>query len=63
MVPKVRAALTAVGGDPDSEAIIADGSGPDALSRALGDPAAGTRVRGARAGTAPPPSAHPGLIG
>lgn len=63
MVPKVRAALTAVGGDPDSEAIIAEGSAPDALSRALADPAVGTRLRGARAGMPPPPSAHPGLIG
>ncbi len=43
MVPKVRAALAAVGWE-GAEAIIADASAPDALARALGDPAFGTRV-------------------
>lgn len=43
MVPKVRAALAALAWE-GSEAIIADGSAPDALSRALDDPAFGTRV-------------------
>jgi acetylglutamate kinase len=49
MVPKVRSALSAVAGDPDAEAIIADGSVPDALSRALGDNDFGTRLQGAGA--------------
>ncbi len=43
MVPKVRAALAALTWE-DAEAIIADGSAPDALARALGDPTFGTRV-------------------
>jgi acetylglutamate kinase len=43
MVPKVRAALAALAWE-GSEAIIADGSAPDALARALGDPTFGTRV-------------------
>jgi acetylglutamate kinase len=43
MVPKVTAALAALAWD-DAEAIIADGSAPDALVRALDDPAFGTRV-------------------
>ena len=43
MVPKVRAALTALSWD-GAEAIIADGSAPDALVRALTDPTFGTRV-------------------
>ena len=52
MVPKVAAALAALAWD-DAEAIIADGSAPDALVRALGDPTFGTRVSArARAGAA-----------
>jgi acetylglutamate kinase len=52
MVPKVRAALSALSWD-GAEAIIADGSAPDALVRALGDPNFGTRVSAnARAGSA-----------
>ncbi len=43
MVPKVRAALAALAWE-DAEAIIADGSAPDALVRALTDPRFGTRV-------------------
>jgi acetylglutamate kinase len=43
MVPKVRAALAALAWE-GSEAIIADSAAPDALSRALADPAFGTRV-------------------
>ena len=43
MVPKVRAALAALAWE-GSEAIIADGSVPDALARALDDPTFGTRV-------------------
>lgn len=43
MVPKVRAALAALAWD-GAEAIIADGSAPDALARALSDPTFGTRV-------------------
>ena len=37
MVPKVRAALAALGWD-GAEAVIADASAPDALTRALADP-------------------------
>ena len=43
MVPKVRAALSALAWDR-SEAVIADASTPHALSRALTDPTFGTRV-------------------
>ncbi len=43
MVPKVRAALAALAWE-GSEAIIADGSAPDALRRSLEDPTFGTRV-------------------
>jgi acetylglutamate kinase len=43
MVPKVRAALSALT-FPGTEAIIADGSVPDALRRSLEDPTFGTRV-------------------
>ena len=43
MVPKVRAALAALAWE-GSEAVIADGSAPDALARALDDPTFGTRV-------------------
>jgi acetylglutamate kinase len=53
MVPKVRAALAALAWD-GSEAVIADGSAPGALARAIGDPTFGTRLstRPARAGAA-----------
>jgi acetylglutamate kinase len=54
MVPKVRAALGALGWD-EAEAVIADSSQPDALERALSDPTFGTRIsarRPARAGVA-----------
>ncbi len=47
MVPKVRAALGALGWE-GTEAIIADGSAPDALRRALEDPAFGTRLTSSR---------------
>jgi acetylglutamate kinase len=50
MVPKVRAALAALAWD-GAEAIISDGSAPDALVRSLTDPTFGTRVS-ARAGVA-----------
>jgi acetylglutamate kinase len=50
MVPKVKAALSALAWE-GSEAIIADGSAPNALVRALTDPTFGTRVS-ARAGAA-----------
>lgn len=43
MVPKVRAALAALAWE-GTEAIIADSSAPNALVRALDDPAFGTRV-------------------
>jgi acetylglutamate kinase len=43
MVPKVRAALAALAWE-GAEAIIADSAAPDALARALEDPAFGTRV-------------------
>ena len=43
MVPKVKAALSALT-FPGTEAIIADGSAPDALRRSLEDPTFGTRV-------------------
>jgi acetylglutamate kinase len=55
MVPKIRAALAAVGW-PGAEAIIADSSDPHALSRALGDPSFGTRITAA---TEPSPAAGP----
>jgi acetylglutamate kinase len=43
MVPKVRAALAALAWE-GAEAIIADASAPDALTRALSDPGFGTRL-------------------
>ncbi len=49
MVPKVRAALGALGWE-GSEAIIADSSAPNALQRALDDPTFGTRIVDGRAG-------------
>jgi acetylglutamate kinase len=52
MVPKVKAALSALTWD-EAEAIIADGRAPNALQRALDDPSFGTRVSArARAGAA-----------
>jgi acetylglutamate kinase len=48
MVPKVRAALGALGWD-GAEAIIADASAPDALTRALSDESFGTRITATRA--------------
>jgi acetylglutamate kinase len=52
MVPKVKAALSALSWD-EAEAIIADGSADGALQRALDDPSFGTRFSArARAGAA-----------
>jgi acetylglutamate kinase len=54
MVPKIRAALSAVGTDPEVEAVIADGFASDALGRALSDPGVGTRLgHAARGGVQP----------
>jgi acetylglutamate kinase len=47
MVPKIRAALAAVGWS-GSEAIIADSSAEGALERALSDPTFGTRITAVR---------------
>jgi acetylglutamate kinase len=47
MVPKIRAALSALGWE-GSEAIIADGSAEHALERALSDRGFGTRITAAR---------------
>ena len=47
MVPKIRAALGALAWD-GAEAIIADSSAPDALTRALDDPTFGTRITAVR---------------
>ena len=47
MVPKVRAALSALGWE-GAEAIIADSSADRALERALTDPAFGTRITAVR---------------
>ena len=47
MVPKVRAALSALGWD-GAEAIIADSAADGALERALDDPTFGTRITAAR---------------
>ncbi len=54
MVPKVEAALAALGRSPaaDAEVVIADGRAPDALLRALGDRSFGTRVRSGGSGVA-----------
>jgi acetylglutamate kinase len=49
MVPKVRAALTALT-YPGTEAVIADSAAPNALERALADPTFGTRVTAMPAG-------------
>ena len=48
MVPKVRAALSALGWE-GSEAIIADSAAERALERALDDPTFGTRITAGRA--------------
>jgi acetylglutamate kinase len=48
MVPKIRAALAALGWE-GAEAIIADASAPEALTRALDDPTFGTRLTASRA--------------
>jgi acetylglutamate kinase len=47
MVPKIRAALGALGW-PGAEAVIADAAAPHALERALTDPTFGTRIVAAR---------------
>jgi acetylglutamate kinase len=47
MVPKIRAALAALGWE-GAEAIIADSSAPNALERALSDPTFGTRLTASR---------------
>ena len=47
MVPKVRAALGAVGW-AEAEAVIADSAAPNALERALSDPTFGTRITATR---------------
>ncbi|HYH94174.1 MAG TPA: hypothetical protein VD763_13515, partial [Candidatus Saccharimonadales bacterium] len=47
MVPKVRAALSALGWE-GAEAIIADSSADGALERALSDPTFGTRITAVR---------------
>jgi acetylglutamate kinase len=47
MVPKVRAALTALAWD-GAEAIIANASAPGTLERALDDPTFGTRITASR---------------
>jgi acetylglutamate kinase len=44
MIPKARAALLAVADGGAGEAVIADGSAPGALARALDDPGFGSRV-------------------
>jgi acetylglutamate kinase len=45
MTPKVRAALAVVAAG-GREVVIADGRGSGAIARAIGDPAAGTRIGG-----------------
>ena len=47
MVPKIRAALSALGWE-GSEAIIADSSADSALERALDDSSFGTRITATR---------------
>jgi len=49
MIPKVKAALSALAWE-GTEAIISDGSAPDALERSLSDPTFGTRVSATAAG-------------
>ena len=48
MVPKIRAALAGITA-PGAEAIICDGSAPNALERALSDGSFGTRISAAAA--------------
>ncbi|HSO30149.1 MAG TPA: acetylglutamate kinase, partial [Candidatus Sulfomarinibacteraceae bacterium] len=55
MVPKIRAALGALGWE-GTEAIIADGSVVGAVARALDDPTFGTRITSARPAMARPTS-------
>ncbi len=47
MVPKMRAALAGITG-PGAEAVICDAAAPEALARALADPAFGTRITAGR---------------
>jgi acetylglutamate kinase len=47
MIPKVQAALGAVADGGAGEAVIADGSQPRAIERALGDPTFGSRAMAA----------------
>ena len=49
MIPKVKAALSALAWE-GTEAVISDGSAPDALERSLSDPTFGTRVSATAAG-------------
>lgn len=44
MIPKVRAALSGIAAVPGASAVIADGSGPDVVRRALEDADLGTRI-------------------
>ena len=44
MIPKVRAALRGIEAVPGAAAVIADGSGPDVVRRALEDTDLGTRI-------------------
>lgn len=62
MVPKVRAALSALAW-PGAEAIIADGSEPGALRRSLEDPSFGTRITGGLAAVATPAASGRGTAG
>ncbi len=57
MVPKIKAALAAVGW-PGAEAVICDSKDPHALTRALSDPEFGTRITAGRdvAGSSPAPA-------
>jgi hypothetical protein len=63
MIPKVRTALRAVGEDPAAEAIVADGSDPDALGRALSDPGFGTRFSMSAATSQPARTAAARAVG
>ena len=62
MVPKVRAALSALAW-PGAEAIIADGSEPGALRRSLEDPSFGTRISGGAASASTPALSGRGTAG
>jgi acetylglutamate kinase len=59
MVPKIRAALQAVGW-AGAEAVICDSKDPHALSRALDDPSFGTRITAARQTSDSPAGASAG---